>query len=286
MAAARSEPGHSLVRVRSTPTRTRRAVMQRVLRLSALEMRFIDLLRNDADLAERGVVPISQLFSSPQGYAARLPSFLAPSTVAGRLDRALELARKMPGASLVNRAAALSELGARAVLLGSADAMRRQAIEPILAALPGSEARVLDLDGGAGPVAALFRHRGVWLETWDRQTDLPSCPEGFDVVTGSFLMHDLERPAREALLRSLVELMRPGGHLVLVECLQRGVAPDLDVRLESLDLAPDYVCADVAEEMTSAGLSVGAPTPAFFGTVFVGTAAATRASRPGFERSQ
>jgi SAM-dependent methyltransferase len=52
-----------------------------------------------------------------------------------------------------------------------------------------------------------------------------------DAVTSVFMLHELPRQARRAVIGEAARLLRPGGRLILVDSLQRGDEPDYDAIL-------------------------------------------------------
>ena len=57
-----------------------------------------------------------------------------------------------------------------------------------------------------------------------RDMDFPDA--SFDVVLSSFALHHIDRDGREAAVREIVRVMKPGGRLVLLDAQHTGIAAD------------------------------------------------------------
>ena len=144
---------------------------------------------------------------------------------------------------------------------GTADAMRRQALVPLAAAIGGRDVRrlrVLDVACGTGRflgalksawprlpstgldlsapyLAEARRHlaRRGWLDFVEGNAEaLPFPDASFDAVTCIYLFHELPEKARARAAAELVRVTRPGGRVILVDSLQTGDVPDFDGLLE------------------------------------------------------
>jgi ubiquinone/menaquinone biosynthesis C-methylase UbiE len=144
---------------------------------------------------------------------------------------------------------------------GTASAMRRQILPPLVKALrsraPGS-LKMMDLATGTGPVLRLLSatFRGAQLYGCDLSpqyiahtraelTDivplslvvenaesLPFVEGHFDAMTCVYLMHELPPSARNNVLREAARVIAPGGTFVLADSVQLADAPLLRRQLE------------------------------------------------------
>jgi len=204
---------------------------------------------------------------------------------------------------LSRRSAQLYDVGVELLFGGTADVMRRQVIPPITRHLHdgGAGARVLDVACGTGRTlgqlhAAHPRARlsGLDLspfyvqEARDRLAGVPevslvaenaeSMPwkDGwFDVVTSTYLFHELPRAARRTVLREMFRVLAPGGLLVIEDSAQPSESPEVAVFLERFPddfhepFYRDYLEDDLAEAITSVGFEVESVEPAFVAKVVV-----------------
>ncbi len=196
---------------------------------------------------------------------------------------------------LGHTSAALYDLQVELLFGGTADAMRRRLIPPVVrfARAQGySRARpirVLDVACGTGHLLSMLgaalpgeaRLTGVDLsphyiararETLPRELDvslvcdnaerLPFLDRHFDVVTNLFLLHEVPSDVRARVLAEMARVLRPGGLLVVADSIQLADAPEL--RQELLGF-PDrfhepyyvgYVKDNLAARVRTAGLQV------------------------------
>lgn len=190
---------------------------------------------------------------------------------------------------LSDHSAALYDFQVEVVFKGSADAMRRQALLPIVEFLrsrPIRAQRLLDVACGTGrflgfvkqnyprlPVVGVDlspaylrqarRDLGAW--SWvdlalGAAEALPFPDTSFDLVTCIYLFHELPRAVRARAAAEFGRVLRPGGRLVLVDSFQRGDEPGFDGLLELFPLAyhepyyADYVRHDLRALFESVGL--------------------------------
>ena len=145
---------------------------------------------------------------------------------------------------------------------GSADAMRRQALVPLRAAMSGRDQRglkLLDVACGTArflrfvkenyprlPVTGLdlsadyleeareglARRSGVdWVEA--NAEAMPLGDAEFDLVSSIFLFHELPPKVRSVVAGEIARVLKPGGILILVDSIQYGDIPEFDGLLDA-----------------------------------------------------
>jgi ubiquinone/menaquinone biosynthesis C-methylase UbiE len=282
---------------------------------ASLRTRIEKLFDDDWRDAEAGYYPRALIEALPwREYAWAMPRLLAdlPRTRAriGRGDF-----RELPEASSPDRypsyyarnfhyqsegylghtSAALYDLQVELLFGGTADAMRRRLIPPVVRharALGASKAqplRVLDVACGTGHLLRMLgaslpeasRLFGVDLsphyiararEVLPRDLDvslvcdnaekLPFLDASFDAVTNVFLMHEMPGDVRARVLLEIARVLRPGGLLVVADSVQLADAPEL--RSEILGFPTrfhepyylGYVKDDLGSRVQDAGLLV------------------------------
>jgi ubiquinone/menaquinone biosynthesis C-methylase UbiE len=160
--------------------------------------------------------------------------------------------------------AELYDLGVELLFVGMADVMRRQVLAEVLRRKPRGELQLLDVGTGTGrflqqaapslPGSELHavdlspwyvgyardmlsrrkRARGqaepaeppVSIEVANAEA-LPFPSESFDVVTSIFMLHELPRHVRRAVLGEMRRVLAPGGLLVLGDAAQPSESPEL-----------------------------------------------------------
>jgi ubiquinone/menaquinone biosynthesis C-methylase UbiE len=185
---------------------------------------------------------------------------------------------------------------------GAGDAMRRRALKPIaewMQGRPQRTLRALDVGCGTGRLLAFLHDAwpGMRLIGLDLSAPylaearrlagrtarvklmegaaeaLPFADASLDLVTSSFLLHELPKKVRGQALSEMVRVLKPGGLLVIVESLQKGDRPEWD---GLLDLFPhyfhepyyaDYVSGNLEPDLTERGLAPFASEHAFLSRV-------------------
>jgi ubiquinone/menaquinone biosynthesis C-methylase UbiE len=135
-------------------------------------------------------------------------------------------------------------------------------LSQLAAALPGQRLFGVDLSPYYLELARrrLARVPDVSLVA-ENAEQLPFRDGWFDVVTSTYLFHELPRRVRRTVLAELVRVLRPGGLLVLEDSAQRAEAADLAFFLEAFaaqmhePFYRDYVRDDLAALATEAGLT-------------------------------
>ncbi|MBG51642.1 MAG: class I SAM-dependent methyltransferase [Parvibaculaceae bacterium] len=144
---------------------------------------------------------------------------------------------------------------------GTADAMRRQALVPIADYLEGRDQRHVHLaDIGCGTGRFLREIKRNWprlnvtgvdlapdylektkraLRRWSRTRTLQAAAEALpfekasqDIVTASYLFHELPPEVRTRALCEVVRVLKPGGRFILIDALQAGDRTSMDGLLE------------------------------------------------------
>jgi ubiquinone/menaquinone biosynthesis C-methylase UbiE len=182
---------------------------------------------------------------------------------------------------------------------GAAAAMRRQALVPLKSALLGrSAARLLDVGCGTGrflrDVKSNYPRLDVTgfdlsphylgvaegeLRAWSRARLVAGAAEAmpfadgqFDAITCIYLFHELPPRVRQAVVREVRRVLRPGGMLVFVDSLQPGDEPDYDAMLDYFPVAfhEPYYASYLREDLDrlwSPGFTPGQRVPAYFSKV-------------------
>ncbi len=156
---------------------------------------------------------------------------------------------------LSRRSAELYDVGVEFLFGGTADVMRRQVIRPIVEVQrrQATPISVLDVGCGTGRTLAQLhaalpdaRLAGLELspfylqlarETVGRVPSarfvpgnaeaMPFADASFDVVTSTFMFHELPRAARRKVWAELLRVVRPGGRVVVLDSVQRSDAAEL-----------------------------------------------------------
>jgi len=290
----------------------------------SLRTRIEQLFDEDWRDADAGIYPRELIGNLPwREYALAAPKLIAdlPRTRErirrGRHDELPEhLAARYPryyarnfhyqtDGYLGHTSAELYDLQVELLFGGTADAMRRRLIAPVVHFAreqpPDRPFRLLDVGCGTGhllrmlgaalPEAKLF---GVDLsphylararETLPRELDVSLVcenaeqlpfPDGhFDAATNLYLVHELPADVRARILTETARVVRPGGLVVVADSLQLRDAPELERELRAF---PDrfhepyylgYVGDDLGARVEEAGLTVCEERLAFLTKVVV-----------------
>jgi ubiquinone/menaquinone biosynthesis C-methylase UbiE len=188
--------------------------------------------------------------------------------------------------------AEIYELGVELLFRGTADVMRRQVIPPItrlVREMGGAEkVKLLDIGCGTGRTLhqiarthpkmrlhgadlspayiKLARKRLLDLDEVSLAVEngeaLPWADETFDVVTSTYMFHELPRNARRNVVREMFRVLRPGGLVVIEDSAQISESPQLDGVLQNFPrefhepFYEDYLADDLATILAGCGFSV------------------------------
>ena len=199
------------------------------------------------------------------------------------------------------------ELGVELLFRGTADVMRRQIIPPVseLVQQSGGADRVKLLDVGCGTGRTLHQlsiaHPTMRLHGCDMSPAyiklarkrlehvdeltlavengeaLPWADDTFDVVTSTYMFHELPRNARRNVVREMLRVVRPGGLVVLEDSAQISESPELEGVLRGFPqefhepFYADYLEDDLAALLAEVGFRVQATQPHLVAKVVIAT---------------
>src|SRR4051794_1329312 len=208
---------------------------------------------------------------------------------------------------LGHTSAQLYDLQVELLFGGTADAMRRRLIPPVVRYAHAHDAcarrplRVLDVACGTGH---FLRMLGAALPTeaklfgldlsphyiararevlprdldvslvCDNAEHLPFLDASFDVVTSVYLLHEIPDEVRTRVLAEMARVVRPGGLVVVGDSIQLADAPELEREILAFPSRfhepyyKSYVGDDLARRVSDAGLDVKTSQLAFL-TKFV-----------------
>lgn len=226
------------------------------------------------------------------------------ASVRGLPDYFLQNFHYQTGGYLTEQSARLYDTQVETLFLGAADAMRRQALRPIAAALRGRDQRnvlLLDVACGTGRMLdqvlnafpaltatgtdlsfaylreaarTLRARRRVRLVLANAET-LPLADASQDIATCVFLFHELPRAVRGRVAREIARVLKPGGIFVFIDSLQTGDEPAYDGLLEVFPMRfhepyyADYLAHDLDGMLTNVGLARESTWTAFLSKVMV-----------------
>jgi ubiquinone/menaquinone biosynthesis C-methylase UbiE len=296
----------------------------------SLRARIEKLFDEDWQDAEEGLYPRNLIETLPWAeYASAFPRLLAdlPRTRSRIFRRAFH---ELPKESAPERyppyyarnfhyqsegylghtSAALYDLQVELLFGGTADAMRRRVIPPLVhfarakgasraqplrildvacgtghflrmlgAALP-EEARLFGLDLSPHYIArareVLPRELDVSL-ICDNAETLPFVDGSFDAVTSVFLLHEVPGEVRARVLAEMARVVRPGGLVVVADSIQLADAPELSREILGFPnrfhepYYQSYVSDDLSRLVSSAGLNVTTTKLAFLTKIVTAT---------------
>jgi ubiquinone/menaquinone biosynthesis C-methylase UbiE len=203
--------------------------------------------------------------------------------------------------------AEMYELGVELLFRGTADVMRRQIIPPVsehVRRMGGADqVRLLDIGCGTGrtlhqlasahPTMRLHgcdlspayikmaRRRLAHVDELTLAVEngeaLPWADDTFDVVTSTYMFHELPRNARRNVVREMFRVVKPGGLVVLEDSAQPSESPELEPVLRGFPrefhepFYADYLEDDLGELLAEIGFAVQATEPHLVAKVVVAT---------------
>ncbi len=209
------------------------------------------------------------------------------------------------GGYLTEESARLYDHQVEVLFGGGADAMRRQALVPIVKHLRDRrsvDCRLLDVAAGTGrfltfvkdnhprlPVTALdlspayLREARRNLAPWARSAALvqgaaeaiPLAEGTQDIVTCIYLFHELPPKIRTQVANEMARVLKPGGILVFMDSIQYGDNPAMDGLLDIFPQAfhepfyAHYARADLESLFAAAGLRLREASLAFMSKLLV-----------------
>ncbi|MFL5432975.1 MAG: class I SAM-dependent methyltransferase [Myxococcales bacterium] len=292
---------------------------------ASLRRRIEELFDRDWQDAADGLYPRELIEGLPwREYALAAPKLIAdlPKTRerirTGRHDELPEQADRYPryyarnfhyqtDGYLGHTSAELYDLQVELIFGGTADAMRRRLVPPVVrysrthgygSARP---MKLLDVACGTGhllrmlgkalPEARLFgldlspQYIARARETLPREMDvslvcddaekLPFVDGHFDAATNLYLLHEVPRDVRARVLGEMFRVVRPGGLAVVADSLQFRDAPELTRELRAFPerfhepYYEEYAGQDLGEMVSSAGFTVRETSLAFLTKVVV-----------------
>ncbi len=208
------------------------------------------------------------------------------------------------GGYLTDESAELYDMQVETLFLGTANAMRRQALKPIAEFIQGKDQRQLrlaDIACGTGRFLGQLRQAfpslpvsGVdlsgpylreaarhlksrrWIKLVEANAEqLPFTNESHDMLTCIYLFHELPSKVRHRVAKEMARVLKPGGILVFIDSLQLGDKPGYDGMLKAF---PDrfhepyymnYIQDDLAAIFSEQRLLPSATWNAFLSKIIV-----------------
>lgn len=277
-----------------------------------VKQRYEQLLDRDWHDAVAGYYPKSILFDNPwadflQYYPLvvadlisisdrvthrRFQDFTPDIDTEGYPDYYVQNFHHQTNGYLSDLSANLYDLQVELLFGGSADAMRRRIIRPIVDHSPrlGKAGRILDVACGTGRTLRLLRQAlpDVTLVGTDlspaylRKANqvlgelpgelpqllqapaeaLPFTDHYFDVTTNVFLFHELPQAVRQAVIAEMVRVTKPGGVIVICDSIQIDDSPELQESMEAFaqlyhePYYRDYIRDNLSDYLTAVGCDI------------------------------
>lgn len=204
---------------------------------------------------------------------------------------------------LSDHSARLYDQQVEVLFIGSADAMRRQALPPIASFMRRRHGRGVHVDVACGTgrflgsvmdnfprlhaigvdlslpylaeAARVLRpHPGISLMQGAAEA-LPLSDSSVDLLTCVYLLHEVPRDIRQGIAREFARVLRPGGRVVIVDSLQNGDRPAWDSLLAAFPKSfhepfyADYAATDLKRLFGEGGLRPTADELAFLSKILV-----------------
>ncbi|HYN37929.1 MAG TPA: class I SAM-dependent methyltransferase [Rhodospirillales bacterium] len=204
---------------------------------------------------------------------------------------------------LSERSALLYDQQVEVLFIGSADAMRRQALPPIASVLRRRVGAVVHLDVACGTgrflatvldsfprlrsigldlspdylaeaKRSLRAHPNATLVRGLAET-LPLADGSVDLLTCVYLLHEVPPDVRSRIAGEFGRVLRPGGRVVIVDSLQHGDRPAWDRLLTGFPRSfhepfyADYAATDLARLFGASGLRAASSELAFLSKIMV-----------------
>ncbi|TAD89823.1 MAG: class I SAM-dependent methyltransferase [Alphaproteobacteria bacterium] len=201
---------------------------------------------------------------------------------------------------LSQQSAELYDTQVETLFVGGADAMRRQALPPLVSHLLGrSQPVVADVACGTGRFLRTLRQAVPQANLIAVDLSLPYLTQarrwaagdpmvstvqasvealplaGLDAITCIYLFHELPKRVRPLAAQALADALAPGGRLVFVDSIQTGDHPPYDGLLQRFSdnfhepYHRDYCHEDLVGLFSAAGLVHRSTERAFFSKVMV-----------------
>jgi len=204
---------------------------------------------------------------------------------------------------LSRRSAELYDVGVEFLFAGTADVMRRQVIPPMtryLREVGGPRGkRLLDVACGTGRTLGQIQQAHPELKLYgldlspyyvqvarealddvslvaENAEQMPFADATFDIVTSTYLFHELPSNARRRVIAEMVRVCKPGGLVVIEDSAQRVEGGAIAFFLERFPedfhepFYRDYLKDDLAVPMAEAGLVDVETQPTFVAKVISG----------------
>jgi ubiquinone/menaquinone biosynthesis C-methylase UbiE len=242
------------------------------------------LLLSDAEGVRSGLYPADEPFMSPVKHLARIGRMMAdlPSALERRVAKDAGTARGEPdaeelpdyftqdfhyqtGGYLTEESARLYDVQVETLFYGTAAAMRRSGLRPIVEFMRGRDQRqVALLDAACGTGRLLRQVRllypamnltgldlsRAYLDEADAHMKglrrarliagnaeaIPVADGSQDIVTCVYLFHELPPEVRRRVAQEIARVLKPSGLFVFIDSLQMGDKPGWDGLLEAFPL--------------------------------------------------